>query len=53
VDHQASIIEMEGKLCDLVVSIFIDPRSNYIYVSPDLVDECGLNKEVHAYSLLM
>lgn len=34
VDHQASIIEMEGKLCDQVVSIFIDPGSNYNYISP-------------------
>ena len=47
-DHQASIIEMEGKLCDQVVSILIDPRSNYSYVNPDPMDKCGLNKEVHA-----
>ena len=38
---------MGGKLCDQVVSILIDLRSNYSYVSPDLVDKCGLNKEVH------
>lgn len=43
-NHQASIIEMEGKLYDRVVSIFIDPRSNYSYISPHLVDKCCLNK---------
>jgi len=36
---------MDNKLCDQVVSIFIDPGSNYSYVSPDLVDKCGLNKK--------
>ena len=46
-EHEASIIEMEGKLCDQVISILIDPRSNYSYVSPNLVDKCGLSKELH------
>eukprot|EP00253_Pinus_taeda_P016484 PITA_16484 len=41
---------MDGKLCDQVVSILIDPRSKYSYVSPGLVDKCGLNIEVHAES---
>eukprot|EP00253_Pinus_taeda_P034736 PITA_34736 len=44
---------MEGKLCDRVVSIFIDIESNYSYVSPDLVDKCGLNKEMHIESWLV
>ena len=44
VDHQASIIQMEGQLCDQVVSILIDPRSNYSYVNPNPVDKCGLSK---------
>jgi len=52
-DHQASIIEMDGKLCDQVVSILIDHESNYSYVSANLVDKCGLNKEVHAESWLV
>ena len=42
--HRESIIEMEDKHCDQVVSIFIDPRSNYSYVNLDLVDKCSLNK---------
>jgi len=48
VDHLAYIIEMDNKLCDQVVSILIDPGSNYIYVNPKLVDKYGLDKEVHA-----
>eukprot|EP00253_Pinus_taeda_P006366 PITA_06366 len=48
--HQAFIIEMDDKICDQVISILIDPRSNYSYVIPNLVDKCGLNKESHAES---
>ena len=44
VGHQAFIIEMDGKICDQVISILIDPGSIYSYVNPDLVDKCGLNK---------
>ena len=44
-DHQASIIEMDGKLCDQIVSILIEPGSNYSYVNHDLVDTFGLNKK--------
>lgn len=46
--HQATIIEMEGKIHDTFFSILIDPRYNYSYISPSLVDKCCLNKEVHA-----
>ena len=46
-------MEMEGKLCDQVVSILIYLGSNYIYISPNPVDKCCLNKEVHAYSWLV
>jgi len=52
-DHEVSIIEMEGKRCDRVFSILIDPRGSYTYVIPDLVDKCGFNKEVHAESWLV
>lgn len=47
-DHQTSIIEIEGKICDEVFSMLIDPRSNYSHISPDFVDKYCLNKEVHA-----
>ena len=44
VDNQESIIDMEVKPCDQVVSILINPGSNYSYVNIDLLDKCGLNK---------
>ena len=46
-DHHTSIIKMDSKICDQVVSILIDTGSNYIYVNPNLVDKSGLNKDVH------
>lgn len=52
-EHQASIIEMDSKLCDQVISILIYLGSNYRYVSPNLVDMCGLNKELHSESWLV
>jgi len=39
---------MEGEICEQVISILIDPRSNYSYINLELVNKCGLNKEVHA-----
>ena len=53
VDHQASIIEMDGKICDQVVSILIDPGSHYSYINHDLVDKCGLRTKMHAESWLV
>lgn len=44
---------MDGKLCDQVISIFSNLGSNYSYVSPELVDKCGLSKELNANSLLV
>jgi len=53
VDHQTSIIEIEGKLHDQVVSNLIDLGTNYSYISLNLMDECSMNKEVHAESWLV
>lgn len=52
-EKQVFIIEMNGKLCDQVIYILIDPESNYSYVSLEFVDKCGLNKELHAESWLV
>jgi len=52
-NHQASFIDMDGKICDQAVSILIEPRSNYSHVNPDVVDKCGLNKEVLVESWLV
>ena len=50
--HHESIIEMEGKVCDQVIYILIHPTFNYNYVSPDVVDEYGLSKDLHEESML-
>ena len=47
-NHQTSIIEMDDNICDQIISILIYPKTNYIYVNPNLVDKCGLRKKVHA-----
>lgn len=44
---------MDNKLHDQVFSILINPGFNYSYVNPNLVDKCGLNKNVHAKSWLV
>ena len=44
---------MDDKIFDQFVSILIGPRYNYIYVSPNLVDKCGLIKEVQEESWLV
>ena len=44
---------MDNKLYGQVISILIDHGSNYSYVNPDLLDKCGLNKEVNAESWLV
>ena len=51
--HQASINEMDDKLCDQVIFILIDPGSNYSYISPNLVNKFGLSMELHVESWLV
>lgn len=46
-NHQASMIQMEGNICDKIISILIDPSSNYIHLSLMLVERCQLNQEPH------
>lgn len=45
VGHQASVIEMDGKICDQVIYVMIDLGSNHTYVGPDFMDKCSLSKE--------
>jgi hypothetical protein len=42
VDHQASVVEMEGMIANHPVSILIDPGSNLSYVVPQTVDKCKI-----------
>jgi rRNA processing protein Gar1 len=52
-DHQASVVEVEGKIAKQYVSILIDPRSNISYVAPQIVDSCALQKCKHKKSWLV
>jgi hypothetical protein len=42
VNHQASVVEMEGVITNHLVSILIDPSSNLSYIAPQVVDKCKL-----------
>jgi hypothetical protein len=42
VDHQTSVVEMEGMIANHLVSILIDLGSNLSYVAPKIVDKCKL-----------
>ena len=42
--HQATMVEIEGKILNTSISILIDPSSFQSYVSPKIVDECKLGK---------
>jgi hypothetical protein len=53
VDHQDSVVEMEGMISNHLVSILIDSGSNMSYVSPQTIDKCKLQKVKHAKSWLV
>ena len=46
-DHQATMIEIEGKILNTLVSILIDPGACRSYVAPKIVDICKLGKVKH------
>jgi hypothetical protein len=47
VDHQDSMVEMEGTITNHLVSILIDPGSNLSYIAPKAVDKCKLHPHKH------
>jgi hypothetical protein len=47
VEHQASVVEMEGVIANHLVSILIDPGSNLSYVAPHTIDKCKLQPVRH------
>jgi hypothetical protein len=47
VDHQASVVEMEGMIANHLVSILIDPGSNLSYVALRTIDKCKLQLVRH------
>jgi hypothetical protein len=45
VDHQASVVEIEGMIFNHLVSVLIDPGSNLSYIAPRVVDKCKLQPQ--------
>ena len=53
VDHQASVVEMEGMIANHLVSILNDLGSNLSYVSPQTIEKCKLKQVKHVRSWLV
>jgi hypothetical protein len=47
VDHQASVVEMEGMIANHLISILIDHGSNLSHVTPKTIDKCKLQPSRH------
>ena len=46
-DHQATIVEIEGKILNTSISILNDPSAYRSYVSPKIANVCKLDKVKH------
>ena len=44
-DHQSTMLEVEGKVLNIHVSILIDSGSSLSYIAPKVVEKCKLSKE--------
>jgi len=53
VDHQSTIVDVEGKIHDNIISILIDQGASLSYITPSLVEENTLKREKHAKSWLV
>lgn len=51
--HKSSMIEVEGNISQIVVSILIDLGSTLSYVSTTVVEKCKLTKEQHKNAWLV
>ena len=47
------MVEVEGKLNQIHISILIDPGGSLSYISPNLVEKCKLSVEKFARSWLV
>ena len=52
-DYQTSMVEVEGKINQTIISILIDHVSSLSYISPNLVEKCKLPVEKFASSWLV
>jgi hypothetical protein len=53
VNHQSSVVEMEGMISNHHVSILIDPGSNLSYVSSQTFEKCKFQQVKHVKSWLV
>ena len=44
-EHQATMVEMEGKISDQSVTVLIDSGASLSYISPKIVEKCNLKTE--------
>lgn len=51
--HQATMVEMEGNISDLPVSVLIDPGASLSYISPNIVEKCNLKTKKFQHSWLV
>ena len=49
-DYQTSMVEVEGKINQIPISILIDLGASLSYISPNLVEKCKLSVEKFARS---
>ena len=47
VDHQSTVVEVEGKVAEQSVSILIDPGSTHSCITPKITDICAFKKLNH------
>jgi hypothetical protein len=52
-NHQSTILEIEGKIHDKIVSILIDLGASLSYVTPTLIDSNKVKKVKHTKSWLV
>ena len=45
--HQSTVVEVEGKIVEQSISIFIDPRSTHNYITFKIVEICVFKKSNH------
>ena len=53
VDHQSTVVEVEGKIVEQSVSILIDPESTHSYITPRIVESRAFKKLKHSKSWLV
>ena len=44
-DHKSIMLEVEGKVLNIHVSILIDSGSSLSYIAPKVIEKCKLSKE--------